>query len=125
MDLASGPSAAFDGAFCGCSTRFRFERHPDDVLAVQDEVIRHVVATLAVDLTPEEQAEFLRRAERYRTYLDNPEASLRRERAAAQERIRHAHRLDFAIAIIEALQCAHHGNFGTWPSNIVICTNMF
>lgn len=38
----------------------RFERHPDDVLAVQDEVIRHVVATLAVDLTPEEQARLAR-----------------------------------------------------------------
>ena len=38
----------------------RFERHPDDVLAVQDEVIRHVVATLAVNLTPEEQARLAR-----------------------------------------------------------------
>lgn len=38
----------------------RFERHPDEVLSVQDEVIRHVVAVLAVDLTPEEQARLAR-----------------------------------------------------------------
>jgi adenylate cyclase len=38
----------------------RFERHPDDVLEVQDEVIRHVVATLAVNLTPAEQARLAR-----------------------------------------------------------------
>lgn len=34
------------------------------------------------------QAEFLRRAEQYRAWLADPEASLRRERSAAQERIR-------------------------------------
>lgn len=34
------------------------------------------------------QAEFLRRAERYREWLRDPDTSLRRERAAAQERIR-------------------------------------
>ena len=38
----------------------RFERHPADVLAVQDEVIRNVVATLAVTLTPAEQARLAR-----------------------------------------------------------------
>jgi cation/acetate symporter len=41
--------------------------------------------------SPEEkevQAEFLRRAAMYQSWLDAPEASLRRERAAAQERIR-------------------------------------
>ena len=34
----------------------RFERSRDDVFAVQEEVIRHVVATLEVELTPGEQA---------------------------------------------------------------------
>ena len=57
----------------------RFERSRDDVLAVQEEVIRHVVATLDVELTPGEQA----RLERPPTQnLEAYDYYLRAERAA-------------------------------------------
>jgi cation/acetate symporter len=50
----------------------------------------------------EVQAEFLRRADRYRAWLADPEASLRRERAAAQERIRQLKQQNADSALIVA-----------------------
>jgi cation/acetate symporter len=50
-----------------------------------DELETQLIASPA---EKEVQAEFLRRAAMYQAWIDDPEASLRRERAAAQERIR-------------------------------------